>query len=480
VYTAPGLQVPWYFVAGNHDWVGNVTGARRPRGAARAARQAHVCASRPTRLNARVARPRGAAELLLNGSDATGGRWVMPSTYYTFTLPVPGGDTVQFVMIDTETLTGGVNPVPAVMPELYYPPGPPGAKTPAAPAAGGAAPAAAARRRSLLGASGGGGRSERAGARAGRRARRRATAARGLAQSSEGDPGAASPLDPPVPPSWVPPPVDEAQWAWIEATLAAATGDWLIVVGHHPVWSVGEYGPTWALVERLRPLMEAAGVALYVCGHEHQMEHFRSEPHLTGVDYLVVGNGAYWNDTAPTDMEHARDVPYQSLQFSYMTGTGFAELRIAAGTPAAPSQLSATLYGSQAQQLYAFYKSNPRTVTGHTAGDLRSPPAPARLTRAQAHSVRLDVGAAALVLAALLAGMFCAATAARRQVMTPAAAVASRTAPRTRSVVDERMAAWDRGARGERAPLVRGGGSSPGDIPIGGRSRVLKANAAPL
>ena len=26
VYTAPGLQVPWYVVAGNHDWVGNITG----------------------------------------------------------------------------------------------------------------------------------------------------------------------------------------------------------------------------------------------------------------------------------------------------------------------------------------------------------------------------------------------------------------------------------------------------------------------
>jgi hypothetical protein len=31
VYTAPGLQVPWYVVAGNHDWVGNITGATRGR-----------------------------------------------------------------------------------------------------------------------------------------------------------------------------------------------------------------------------------------------------------------------------------------------------------------------------------------------------------------------------------------------------------------------------------------------------------------
>ena len=250
----------------------------------------------------------------------------MPSTYYTFTQTLPGGDTVQFIMIDTETLTGGANPMPAVLPNLGYP-----------------APVAPGRR-----------------LRAGQRRR--------LQQSSEGDPGADSPLDPPVPPSWVPPPVNEAQWAWIQATLQASTADWIIVVGHHPVWSVGEYGPTWPLVERLAPLMESAGVALYICGHEHQMEHFRSEPHDTGVDYLVVGNGAYYNDTAPTDMSHAADCPYGSLQFTYTQGTGFASLLMVGGNTAAPSQLSATLYDGEGTQLYAFYKANPRTMIGHTGG----------------------------------------------------------------------------------------------------------------
>jgi hypothetical protein len=271
--------------AGNHDWVGDIE-----------------------------------AEVLLNGSAATGGRWNMPSTYYTFTQSLPGGgDTVQFVMVDTETLFGGVNPTPPVLPSLGYP------------YAGQAAAAAAA-------------------------------AARRLSQSSEIDPGADSKLDPPVPASWVPPPVDEAQWTWLAETLSNSSADWLIVVGHHPVWSVGQYGPTWMLVERLLPLMESAGVALYICGHEHMMEHFRSEPHSSGVDFLVVGNGAYWNDTAPEDTEHAAECPAGSLQFQYADGTGFAALRLTPANPATgvPCQLSVTLYSSTATQLYSFLKLNPR------------------------------------------------------------------------------------------------------------------------
>lgn len=118
------------------------------------------------------------------------------------------------------------------------------------------------------------------------------------------------PEDPPIPSNWVPPPVNEEQWQWINETLTTSTADWVFVIGHHPVWSAGQYGPTWALVERLMPMMDAAGVALYVCGHEHQMEHFRPMPHNSSVDYVVIGNGAYWNDTAPTDDEHQQDTPY--------------------------------------------------------------------------------------------------------------------------------------------------------------------------
>ena len=382
------------------------------------------------------------AQVALNGSAATGGRWVMPSTYYTFTQTMQGGDTVQFVMVDTETLTGGVNPMPAVLPQLYYPPGPAGA-------AAGAAAASTARRLA----------EEQPRARSGRRRRgsrtgssgevgpvERAPSRRRLRQSSTDDPGAASPLDPPVPSSWVPPPVDEAQWTWVEQTLASSEADWIIVVGHHPVWSAGEYGPTWALVERLRPLMEQAGVALYLCGHEHQMEHFRPEPHASGVDYLVVGNGAYYNDTAPSDTSHARDCPADSLQFSYTRGTGFAALRLTPASTEAPSSLSATLYDDTGALLYAFSKFNPRTAPGHTAGNLGTPPAPLRFTHVQKELIDNDVLTTATALTILLLAMCGAAMVARRQVSSTAGV-------HTWSRASGAPGAWSHGTT-ERAPLV--------------------------
>lgn len=334
VYTAPGLQVPWYLVAGNHDWVGDVQ-----------------------------------AEVALNGSLATGGRWNMPATYYTFVQTLQGGETVQFVMVDTETLTGGLNTPPYAL------------------------------------------------------------ATRRLTQSSEGDPGLDSPLDPPVPASWEPPAVDEVQWTWVASTLSSSVADWIIVVGHHPVWSVGSYGPTWPLVERLVPMMEAAGVALYVSGHEHQAEHFRSEPHASGVDYLVIGNGAYYNDTLPEFTEHASVCPAGSLQFQYGAGTAFSLLRITPGNSQAPTQLSGVIYGSGGQQLYSWLKESPRTVKGHTAGNLGSPPGPPSAGGLAMKGAR-DALLALLAFAACVGALLAASGAAQAHALGPDVAKAARADPR--------------------------------------------------
>jgi hypothetical protein len=296
----------------------------------------------------------------MNGSEATGGRWRMPSTYYEFSMSLPGGaDTVQFIMLDTEALIGGTNPLPEVMPVLSYPPGPP------LQGAAGAAPAP--RRGGLRGQRR---RQRRQRAAMSRRALR-SSGARALAQSSS---------DALASDTFTPPPVDGVQWTWLEATLLSSVADWIIVVGHHPVWSVGAYGPTWPLVERLIPLLDNAGVALYFSAHEYSMAHFRSEPHLTGVDYVVAGNGAYaagaGNGSSAVNA-HADDVIVGSLQFSYAESTGFGVMRLTGGSAAALSQLSVTLYDASGAQLYDFYKDNPRTQPGHSAGNLGAPPAPA-------------------------------------------------------------------------------------------------------
>jgi len=62
------------------------------------------------------------------------------------------------------------------------------------------------------------------------------------------------------------------QWVWIEAELAKSRADYLLVVGHYPVYSICEHGPTPTLVTHLRPLLQQYG-AHYLAGHDHCMEH---------------------------------------------------------------------------------------------------------------------------------------------------------------------------------------------------------------
>ena len=76
------------------------------------------------------------------------GQFLFPDLFYTFQSVVPySGDTIEFIMIDTESLIGGLNPMPSVLPALYYPPPAPGsAMGPVSATAGYAAgPAARAR-----------------------------------------------------------------------------------------------------------------------------------------------------------------------------------------------------------------------------------------------------------------------------------------------------------------------------------------------
>jgi tartrate-resistant acid phosphatase type 5 len=77
----------------------------------------------------------------------------------------------------------------------------------------------------------------------------------------------------------------DVQWNWLGAALAASRADFLLVVGHHPVFSGGPiHGNNRCLQRRLRPLLEAHG-AHYLSGHEHALQHLSSG----GVSYFVSG-----------------------------------------------------------------------------------------------------------------------------------------------------------------------------------------------
>ncbi|MBN1953369.1 MAG: metallophosphoesterase [Bacteroidales bacterium] len=81
------------------------------------------------------------------------------------------------------------------------------------------------------------------------------------------------------------------QMQWIRRTLSEATEEWIVVVGHHPVYSASQkHGDTEELITKLQSLFEKYRVDLYLCGHDHDMQHLR--PEGSTVDYVVTGTGA--------------------------------------------------------------------------------------------------------------------------------------------------------------------------------------------
>lgn len=78
------------------------------------------------------------------------------------------------------------------------------------------------------------------------------------------------------------------QLTWIKDTLRSSTADYLIVAGHHPVFSAGSHGNTRYLEIKLKPLLEVPG------------QHFKENNSI--VNYFVSGAGggnfqrrSHWN-----------------------------------------------------------------------------------------------------------------------------------------------------------------------------------------
>lgn len=80
------------------------------------------------------------------------------------------------------------------------------------------------------------------------------------------------------------------QLQWLTSALSTADNTWKIVVGHHPVYSVGLHGNTRELTELFKPVLNNKKVDFYIAGHDHDLEHLK--PPNETVNYLVSGGGA--------------------------------------------------------------------------------------------------------------------------------------------------------------------------------------------
>jgi len=233
VFTSASLQnMPFHFVAGNHDWRGNVS-----------AEVAH---------------------------SAISTRWKFPSYYYTlhFVIPVSNENnvsqnlTVDIVMVDTVLLVG----LSDDNDEYYY-----------------------------------------------------------RVCKEMGVPKEKCPLGQPIPGSIGG--VFEPEWAWLEQQLASSTANYLLVCGHYPIYSIAEHGPTWSLVEKLKPLLLQYQVSAYINGHDHTFEFIQFDSKDQKEDYIayVTVGGSH---TCDSSTAHEIFVPKSALRYHGCKNGGTVRVHI--------------------------------------------------------------------------------------------------------------------------------------------------------
>jgi len=88
--------------------------------------------------------------------------------------------------------------------------------------------------------------------------------------------------------------VGEARWAeqlaWVKEQLEAPRkSTWVIAIAHHPLFSNGRHGDIGVLQRDFGPLFQQHGVDLYICGHDHDLQHLEMPGYK--MSFLLVGGG---------------------------------------------------------------------------------------------------------------------------------------------------------------------------------------------
>lgn len=85
----------------------------------------------------------------------------------------------------------------------------------------------------------------------------------------------------------------DLQLAWIDSVLTAATEDWVLVVGHHPIYAYTDKSESERLDMQKRVdsiLRKHGNVDMYLCGHIHNFQHIRKKG--CDMDYVVNSSGS--------------------------------------------------------------------------------------------------------------------------------------------------------------------------------------------
>ena len=91
----------------------------------------------------------------------------------------------------------------------------------------------------------------------------------------------------------------DKQLNWLDSVLTSAKEDWVIVIGHHPIYAETPKSDTERtdLQQRLDPILRKHNVDIYASGHIHNFQHIKMPGNK--IDYVVNSSASLSRKVKP-------------------------------------------------------------------------------------------------------------------------------------------------------------------------------------
>lgn len=93
----------------------------------------------------------------------------------------------------------------------------------------------------------------------------------------------------------------DSQLTWLDSVLNSSDEDWVLVIGHHPIFAETAKGDSERvdMQEHVDPILRKHHVDMYLCGHIHNFQHIRVPG--SEIDYVVNSSASLSRNVNPTD-----------------------------------------------------------------------------------------------------------------------------------------------------------------------------------
>jgi len=133
--------------------------------------------------------------------------------------------------------------------------------------------------------------------------------------------------------------VEEERFSYLIDLRFSDSGEWLVCMAHHPLFSNGPHGDHAPLIKDWGPLFQKYNVPFYFCGHDHDLQHLEFSGLPTS--FIVSGGGG----AALTKLKREERGPFSQSVY------GFTHLQVS------PEKFIVRHIDPQLKQLHGFQRS---------------------------------------------------------------------------------------------------------------------------